>query len=168
MMSIAQFNQKDISTQRSMLRHCVPIDSWVEGLIAQQPYTDLEQLNAAAYRLAQSWTWSEVTMALDKHPRIGEKKAQLELSHAEQASSMQEQAGLNLDYKTEQALLAGNAAYEQKFGFIFLIKAAGLSAAEILVALDYRLLNDVESERKIVTQQLREIALHRLMQDLQP
>lgn len=55
-----------------------------------------------------------------------------QLNAKEQNFSAQEQAGISLDEQTQQALLQGNIEYEQKFGFIFLIKAAGLSSDEIL------------------------------------
>lgn len=60
------------------------------------------------------------------------KDRQKQLNAKEQNFSAQEQAGIFLDEQTQQALLQGNIEYEQKFGFIFLIKAAGLSSDEIL------------------------------------
>ena len=66
------------------------------------------------------------------HPsKIGERQAKT-AQCKEQNFSAQEQAGISLDEQTQQALLQGNIEYEQKFGFIFLIKAAGLSSDEIL------------------------------------
>ncbi len=59
------------------------------------------------------------------HPsKIGERQAKKQLNAKEQNFSAQEQAGISLDEQTQQALLQGNIEYEQKFGFIFLIKAA--------------------------------------------
>ncbi len=67
------------------------------------------------------------------------KDRQKQLNAKEQNFSAQEQAGISLDEQTQQALLQGNIEYEQKFGFIFLIKAAGLSSDEILKKLHQRL-----------------------------
>ena len=64
------------------------------------------------------------------------------------------------------ALLKGNIAYEKKYGYIFLIKASGLSSENVLQALQYRLLNNPETEKRIVHHQLAEIALLRLKQEL--
>ncbi len=47
-----------------------------------------------------------------------------------------------------------------------MIRALGLDHSEILQALKYRLLNDVETEQRIVKQQLSEIAILRLTQAL--
>ena len=68
--------------------------------------------------------------------------------------------------KKPAALLKANLAYEKKFDFIFLIRAAGRSSEEILTALEYRLVNDLDTEKRIVHQQLLEIALLRLAQEI--
>ena len=62
----------------------------------------------------------------------------------------------------QRRLRAGNEAYEERFGRVFLIRAAGRSAEEILAALESRLSNDEDTEQAIVADQLREIALLRL------
>jgi 2-oxo-4-hydroxy-4-carboxy-5-ureidoimidazoline decarboxylase len=63
-----------------------------------------------------------------------------------------------------EALAEGNAAYERRFDQVFLIRAAGRSAPEILAELDRRLGNDDAAEREETVTQLREIALLRLRQ----
>ena len=55
-------------------------------------------------------------------------------------------------------LAAGNAAYEQRFGRVFLIRAAGRDAEQILAELDRRLGNDDETERAETVDNLRQIA----------
>lgn len=77
--------------------------------------------------------------------------------------SRSEQAGVDPeDAAAAEALAAGNRAYEEKFGRVFLIRAAGRTAPEILAALNERLANSPAQEDVIVAQQLREIALLRL------
>ena len=51
----------------------------------------------------------------------------------------------------------GNAAYERRFGHVFLIRAAGRSAEEMAAELDRRLANDDARERAEVTEQLAQI-----------
>ena len=60
------------------------------------------------------------------------------------------------------ALAEGNRAYEERFGRVFLIRAAGRSAAEILDALTERLAHTPAEEEPVVAEQLREIAVLRL------
>ena len=64
--------------------------------------------------------------------------------------------------RIRQQAAAGNHAYEEKFGRVFLIRAAGRTATEILAALRTRLTHSPAEEDAIVAQQLREIAVLRL------
>ena len=77
--------------------------------------------------------------------------------------SRSEQAGVDpADAAAAEALARGNREYEEKFGRVFLIRAAGRTAPEILAALNTRLANTPADEDTIVAQQLREIAVLRL------
>ena len=98
--------------------------------------------------------------ALAHHPRIGERAPG---TGTEARLSQAEQAGLGeADAAVAEALADGNRAYEEKFGQVFLIRAAGRSREEILAALNARLAHTPEQEQPIIGQQLREIAVLRL------
>jgi len=56
----------------------------------------------------------------------------------------------------------GNAAYEQRFGRVFVIRAEGRSGEEIATELERRLENDDVAELAEVANQLRGLALLRL------
>ena len=60
------------------------------------------------------------------------------------------------------AIAAGNAAYEQRFGRVFLIRAAGRTPEQILTELQRRLRNDDQAEASEALAQLAEIAILRL------
>lgn len=62
---------------------------------------------------------------------------------------------------------AANAEYEGRFGRVFLIRAAGRSADEMLAEIHRRLDNDHETEAQEAVDQLREIALLRLRSTLE-
>ena len=47
------------------------------------------------------------------------------------------------------ALASGNAAYEERFGFIFIVCASGLTAAEMKARLDQRMPHTPENEIRI-------------------
>ena len=70
--------------------------------------------------------------------------------------------GVGADEESLAALRKGNLAYEQRFNRVFLIRAAGRSADEILSELERRLSNDETTERAETVAQLLEIALLRL------
>ena len=70
----------------------------------------------------------------------------------------------SIDPEQAERLAAGNRAYEERFGRVFLIRAAGRSRAEILAELERRLALDPEEEIGIVGAELRDIALLRIPQ----
>ncbi|NOZ97038.1 MAG: 2-oxo-4-hydroxy-4-carboxy-5-ureidoimidazoline decarboxylase [Gammaproteobacteria bacterium] len=167
MVRFSEFNYAATHQITPLLSACVHIPSWIDGLSQQRPYASTQALLDAATQQSQNWTWTEIETALATHPRIGEKKAKAELTEREAQFSDREQSGVKQDAQTQQALFEGNVAYEQKFGFIFLIKAAGLSSEQILSSLQQRLQHDLETEKKIVHEQLAAIALLRLSQGIQ-
>jgi 2-oxo-4-hydroxy-4-carboxy-5-ureidoimidazoline decarboxylase len=61
-----------------------------------------------------------------------------------------------------QALADGNAAYEQRFGHVFLICASGLSGQDMVDQLRARLGHDPDTERAVVRAELRKITQLRL------
>lgn len=166
-MFLAEFNQAPPEQLKTLLKNCVHIQAWAEKIISKRPYSTKASLLEYAEQLSQMWAWQEIQAALATHPKIGEREAKKQLNAKEQDFSSKEQAGISLDELTQQALLQGNMDYEQKFGFIFLIKAAGLSSDEILKKLHERLQNDLAIEKTIVHEQLAAIALLRLSQEIQ-
>ena len=166
-MLLSEFNQASIEQKKAFLLHCVHISSWANEIAQHSDFESKEALLNFAEQRARNWSWEEIFAALNTHPRIGEKKAKQELSQQEQAFSNREQSRISHDQEILDALYEGNVTYEKKFGFIFLIKASGLESEQILTALKYRLVNDAETEQRIVHQQLLEIALLRLTQEIE-
>ncbi|MHA3055408.1 2-oxo-4-hydroxy-4-carboxy-5-ureidoimidazoline decarboxylase [Acinetobacter sp. ANC 4633] len=161
-MQLSEFNQLSETQAQEFLKHCVHISSWVRTLSEQRPYPSKHTLINTAEMQTETWTWSDIQAALDAHPRIGEQQAKQALSAQEQAFSQKEQALIYQDVSTTDALYEANLTYEQKFGFIFLIKAVGLTHMDIFEALQQRLQNDLDTEKQVVHEQLAGIALHRL------
>ena len=159
-MMLAEFNDATRSDAVDLLRPCLDIRRWYEHIVDARPYRDRDAVLTAAREGAHPFTADEVATAMAQHPRIGERPTGHD---AEAAHSRAEQSGVDADdAAVTAALAAGNRAYEQKFDRVFLIRAAGRSAEQILAALDTRLQNDAAHEDAIVAEQLREIAVLRL------
>jgi 2-oxo-4-hydroxy-4-carboxy-5-ureidoimidazoline decarboxylase len=157
---IEEFNALPDDQVGAALRACAGIDSWVHLLAVGRPYDDPAQLIAAARAQAATWTPAEVEAALADHPRIGERPTG---TGAAAAHSRSEQGGLDpADTAVAERLRAGNLAYEERFGRIYLVRAKGRSGAELLALLEERLGNDPVTEFAVTKQQLGEIALLRL------
>lgn len=158
-MGLDHFNTAPAAELRPALLACCDVPRWADAILAGRPYADAADVAATADRAARGFTPAEVDQALAAHPRIGERA---EGGHAEAAWSRQEQAGVATTTDVQQALAAGNRAYEERFGRVFLICATGLHAEEILADLRARLEHDTETEAGVVADELRKIALLRL------
>jgi 2-oxo-4-hydroxy-4-carboxy-5-ureidoimidazoline decarboxylase len=159
-MLLQQFNEADRAQLDATLRPCVDNQRWIDEIAAARPFTTLNQLFSQALNAANPFTPSEVAAAVAHHPRIGERAAG---NSAEAALSRKEQSAVDPSNQAlAQALAEGNRAYEEKFGQVFLIRAAGRTPQEILAVLQKRLGNTPDQEAPIVAQQLREIAVLRL------
>lgn len=158
-MTLEEFNAATGERLMAALLACCDAPRWAEAVGAGRPYPDVDALVAAADKAAGTLEAHEIDRALAAHPRIGERA---EGSDVESAWSRQEQSTVRRDHATQQALVEGNRAYEEKFGRVFLICATGLSAEQILAALHARLGNDPEREDEIVADELRKIAALRV------
>jgi 2-oxo-4-hydroxy-4-carboxy-5-ureidoimidazoline decarboxylase len=149
-----------IETTEDDLRAALGIERWVNEVTWAGPFDSIEQLLLTAHTAATPLTPAEIDEALAHHPRIGEVPSGL--GTAQSFSRSEQSAHDEDDEQLAAAIAAGNAAYEQRFGRIFLIRAAGRSRAEILSELTRRLSLDDEAELVEVAEQLRDIALLRL------
>jgi 2-oxo-4-hydroxy-4-carboxy-5-ureidoimidazoline decarboxylase len=159
-MKLAEFNSADPATAADTLRPCIDVTRWVDAVAGARPFTSRDALLSFAAAAADPFTPAEVESAMAHHPRIGERPT---AGTAEASMSRSEQAGVDpADAAAAEALARGNRDYEEKFGRVFLIRAAGRTAPEILQALNSRLAHTPAEEDTIVAQQLREIAVLRL------
>ena len=133
-------NEAPTEQAADRLAACNASRRWIEQVLANRPYADVESLLLTAERVARSLEWDDVGQALDAHPRIGDRASG---QNTEATWSRQEQSAVGTaDPQTQDALREGNVAYERRFGHVFLIRAAGRSAEEMLAELRRRLGND--------------------------
>ena len=132
-MRLDEFNDADAATAASVVGVWAAIPTWVDAVVAARPYASVDALAARAAALADEWSTADLDAALAHHPRIGQRPAG---SGAEAAASRREQAAMtDAAAGVTAAIAAGNAAYEERFGRVFLIRAAGRSPEEILAEL---------------------------------
>ena len=158
-LDVSLFNAAPADDLRRSLLACCDVPRWAEAVLAGRPYDDPSALLAAADRAARELTPAEVDRALAAHPRIGERA---QGASTEAAWSRGEQSGVAKDASTQEQLAAGNRAYEERFGRVFLICATGLSAEDVLASLRERLEHDPAAEEAVVADELRKIAVLRL------
>ncbi len=159
-MHIESFNLASRDDAVAAIKPCLDIARWIDAVVDARPYAGIDALLQHARSAAEPFTQAEIDGALAHHPRIGERARG---SGVEARFSSAEQAGLGAaSHAIEDALRQGNLDYENRFGRVFLIRAAGRDRAEILAELRRRMRNDTATELREIGGQLREITLGRL------
>ncbi|MBO0981847.1 2-oxo-4-hydroxy-4-carboxy-5-ureidoimidazoline decarboxylase [Microbacterium sp. SD291] len=156
-MLLTEFNSSTRDDAVGVVKPALDIPRWYDAIVDARPYASVDALATAAMEAAAPLSEAELDGALAHHPRIGERATG---DSAEAAHARSEQSGV--DAAAADALAAGNRAYEERFDRVFLVRAAGRSADDILALLQQRLGNTPEQELAVVDQQLREIAALRL------
>jgi 2-oxo-4-hydroxy-4-carboxy-5-ureidoimidazoline decarboxylase len=148
---------------RAWLTRCCGSTRWVEDMLARRPFASREALQRAA---RETWwaldpdDWRE---AFGHHPAIGDRHALGARFAATRDLSEKEQSGVTgASEDVLDALAAGNRAYEQTFGYIFIVCATGLSAEQMLRLLHDRLRNDPVKEIRIAAEEQASITAIRL------
>src|SRR5215475_131404 len=115
MPTVDELNGLSEAEVRRELRTCCASGRWIDGVAAARPYADEAALLAASDDAAAAMSEADLREALDGHPRIGDRRVEAG------SLSSQEQAGVrDADDSLRQALDAGNAEYEDRFGHIYL------------------------------------------------
>jgi 2-oxo-4-hydroxy-4-carboxy-5-ureidoimidazoline decarboxylase len=151
-----RFDDLSQDDARALLLRCLSAPGWAQRVLAERPFGTREALLATADHAARELSSDDLDAALAGHPRIGERAA----AGHNAAASAREQSGVAA--RDQQRLVEGNRAYEDRFGHVFLVRAAGRTGSEILGELERRLGNPPEVEREEMIDNLREIALLRL------
>ena len=165
MTDLSGFNDGSADELRPRLLSLTDSPLWATTLLERRPYAELADLLAASDEIIRALPEEEVDAALAGHPRIGERAAGLDPEQA--ARSAREQAGMAAAGDSLQAeMAAGNASYEERFGRIYLVAAAGRSAEDLLAFLQERLHNDAVGELDVVRGELAMITRRRLTDEL--
>jgi len=160
----ADLDRATAATAAGLLRPACASARWIGRLVSGRPYGTLDALAAASDAAIGALGWPDIEQALAAHPRIGDRAESGGAgADTEAAWSRQEQSGAR-DAAAEvlARLRAGNAAYEERFGHVFLICATGMSAASMLAALQARLGHDPAAEHEVVRDELMKIVRLRL------
>ena len=137
-----------------LLIGCCSAPGWARRVAARRPFGSVDDLLAAAAAAWAAREPGELEAAMAGHPRIGERSLSMQ--------SRQEQSGVGSDPGTIQALREANAAYEDRFGHVFLICASGRGPDEILAELRRRMAHDPATELEVAAAEIGKINALRL------
>jgi OHCU decarboxylase len=142
---------------------CCGSQHWASQMVSGRPFESVNQLRQYARDVwwkLQAHDWLE---AFRSHPRIGERKAEIEASQKAQQWSGQEQSGVQTaSRRTLDSIVELNKDYEAKFGYIFIVCATGKSSDEMLAILQKRLTNDPAEELRVAAGEQAKITELRL------
>ena len=154
-MTLGELNDLRPADAQQLLSQCCGSRRWVKLMTARRPFATIEDLLQAADETAHELTEADWLEAFAAHPRIGERSAS-PWSQQEQA------AALDAAQSVQEQLARGNRAYEEKYGFIFIVFASGKTPGEILSILEQRMKNDRTVEIMIAAGEQRQITRNRL------
>lgn len=162
-MTLADLNALPPAACAAALATCCGATAWVAAMNQQFPFATAEALFAAADQVWQNLAEADLREAFTHHPRIGDMNALREKFASTATWAAGEQGAVQqASQDTLEALAAGNDAYEQKFGYIFIVCATGKSAAEMLALLRARLPNEASQEIHLAMSEQAKITRLRL------
>jgi 2-oxo-4-hydroxy-4-carboxy-5-ureidoimidazoline decarboxylase len=167
-MTLAELNALPEAEAGEAFARCCGASAWVERMVARRPFTRDAQVLEIARETWQTMTPAGWREAFAHHPRIGDLDS-LQRRYAATADlASREQAAVSKTTRAVlEALAEGNRAYEQRFGYIFIVFASGKGAEEMLELLKNRLGNEPAAEIGIAAGEQWKIMERRLGQMLE-
>ena len=146
-----------------MLARACGSTRWTERMLARRPFGSREALLSAARVEWDGLSADHWCEAFSHHPKIGDREKLRQRLPATDDLSSREQAGVDsASDAVLDALAEGNRRYEDRFGYIFIVCASGLSANELLAKPTDRLGNDPDREILIAAAEQAKITALRL------
>jgi 2-oxo-4-hydroxy-4-carboxy-5-ureidoimidazoline decarboxylase len=166
-MTLHDLNTMDQRKLRELLLQCCGSTGWAKMMLTHFPAEDLVDLEESAEEVWFECSEDDWREAFSKHPQIGD--VETLRKKFEGSTEATEQSGINsASTQTLEALAEGNKAYEEKFGFTFIVCATGKSAEEMLGNLQSRLRNPPAEEIKIAADEqskITKLRLEKLLED---
>ena len=167
MMTLDEVNQLGSRDDLEQLGRCCAGQRWVDKMLGRRPVASVEDICQQAQQVWQTLDEADYLQAFAAHPKIGDVDS-LRAKYANtKALAAGEQSGAqHASDEALERLAAGNQAYVDKFGFIFIVFATGKSAEQMLALLEQRLRNSrVEEITNAAAnqQQITDLRLRKLL-----
>jgi 2-oxo-4-hydroxy-4-carboxy-5-ureidoimidazoline decarboxylase len=162
-MTLGELNALPAAAAREAFARCCGARAWVERMESRRPYLNVGHLMGIARAFWMALDPAGWREAFTHHPRIGDLESLRRrfASTADLASREQAKVGAASRVVLE-ALAEGNRAYEERFGYIFIVFASGRTADEMLALLRDRLSHEPDEELRIAAQEQWKIMRLRL------
>jgi 2-oxo-4-hydroxy-4-carboxy-5-ureidoimidazoline decarboxylase len=159
---LAAWNAANEAIALDAMLACCGSRRWAAAMVAERPIASPRKLSATADRIWSTMEVPDWMEAFACHPRIGERKALNATAKSKQWSKQEQSTASEADAGLLERLTKGNADYEERFDFTYIVCATGKSAEEMLAILAQRIANDRETELREAAEQQRQITQIRL------
>jgi 2-oxo-4-hydroxy-4-carboxy-5-ureidoimidazoline decarboxylase len=157
-MNLAELNAAPRAKAAEVFTACCGSSRWVSRMISRRPFASLADLLLAANEVWASLDREDWLEAFAHHPRIGERTAALAQNERGAQWSSSEQSAVTLAPEAiREQQQSVNAAYERRFGYIYIVCATGKTPDEMLAIARQRLSNDPETEIEVAAEEQRKI-----------
>jgi 5-hydroxyisourate hydrolase/2-oxo-4-hydroxy-4-carboxy-5-ureidoimidazoline decarboxylase len=164
MTTLEQLNTLSETAAFSQLEQCCVSNTWVSKMIANRPFSSVDNLiSKAATIWYQDCNEQDFIEAFSGHPKIGNVQSLKEkFVHTADWANNEQAEVAEASMETIKALAAANTAYEEKFGYIFIVSASGKSAVEMLAIINARLIHQTSDELAVAMNEQHKITVIRL------
>jgi len=160
--TLAAWNAADEVTALQAMIACCGSKRWAQAIVAARPIESIEKLSEEADRVWSTMEEPDWMEAFACHPRIGERKAPHAVEQSAAWSAQEQASTAQATERVMAELAAGNAVYEERYGFTYIVCAKGKSAEEMLAILNRRLASSHDAELREAAEQQRQITQIRL------
>lgn len=166
---MARLNSLSPQEVEAALLSCCGSSAWVQKMAGKRPFGSLPELQEASDEIWRGLGQEDWLEAFRRHPKIGGEQAeQATTAEAERWSAEEQGSRDGTPPETIAALAEGNRAYQERFGYLYIVCATGKTQKEMLALLRQRLQNDPDTEIHIAAEEQRRITNLRLEKLLQP
>jgi len=157
-MRLEDLNQLPAAEANHTFMQCCTSSTWVNKMVAARPFSSALAIKKAADEAWQGLAEQDYFEAFEGHPKIGDVSS-LRAKYANTKELAGNEQGLVKEANDEvlEVLSQGNADYEAKFGFIFIVCATGKSAKQMSDLLQARLPNNKAQELVNAAEEQRKI-----------
>jgi len=156
------WNNADETSALEAMIACCGAKRWASAMVALRPIESVMELSEAADRVWATMREADWMEAFACHPRIGERKAAHASAKSTAWSKLEQSTAASATEKVLAEIAEGNARYEERYGFTYIVCATGKTAEEMLAILKRRLNSDRETELREAAEQQRQITQIRL------
>ncbi len=156
------WNKAEEATALDAMIACCGARRWASAMVALRPIGSVAELGEAADLVWATMKEADWMEAFACHPRIGERKATHATGKSAEWSRQEQSSAIRAEEKVLAEIAEGNARYEERYGFTYIVCATGKTAEEMLAILKRRLTGTRATELREAAEQQRKILQIRL------